>query len=82
MVSMVGQGDPGDRPTQPVPVSGRQRRSVDDGAGLACGGTGLGCEEQERPQDGRHWIEVRLSENGNRYQFPSTGNAPVLDDGL
>lgn len=36
----------------------------------------------ERPSDGRHWVEVRLSDSGYRVQFPSTGDAPLLDDAL
>jgi ferredoxin len=38
--------------------------------------------EEERPSDGRHWIEVRMSDTGHRFQFPSTGAAPLLDEAL
>jgi ferredoxin len=36
---------------------------------------------EERPQDGRHWVELR-DKLGSRFGFASDGSAPVLDDGL
>jgi ferredoxin len=36
---------------------------------------------EERPTDGRHWVEVRDWPDG-RFGFASDGSAPVLDDGL
>src|SRR5262249_37666289 len=44
-------------------------------------GTVLPPMTGERPNDGRHWVEVRDGETG-RFGFPSDGKAPVLDDGL
>lgn len=37
---------------------------------------------EERPADGRHWIEVRMSETGDRFQFASAGEVPMLDEAL
>jgi ferredoxin len=37
---------------------------------------------EERPRDGRHWVEVRLSDNGHSFKFPSAGQAPLLDEAL
>ncbi len=37
---------------------------------------------EERPRDGRHWVEVRMSETGDRFQFASTGGVPMLDEAL
>ena len=37
---------------------------------------------EERPRDGRHWIEVRMSETGDRFHFASTGRVPMLDEAL
>jgi ferredoxin len=37
---------------------------------------------EERPRDGRHWVEVRLSDTGHRFEFPSAGMVPVLDEAL
>jgi ferredoxin len=36
---------------------------------------------EERPTDGRHWIELR-DQHANRFGFAADGSAPVLDDGL
>jgi len=36
---------------------------------------------EERPQDGRHWVEIRDQPDG-RFGFASDGSGPVLDDGL
>ncbi|MEB2286417.1 MAG: 2Fe-2S iron-sulfur cluster-binding protein [Myxococcales bacterium] len=38
--------------------------------------------EEERPRDGRHWVEVRMSDTGYRFRFASAGEAPVLDEAL
>lgn len=38
--------------------------------------------EEDRPRDGRHWVEVRLSDTGHRFQFPSAGAVPLLDEAL
>ncbi len=40
---------------------------------------------EERPRDGRHWVEVRMSDSldpRDRFQFASTGKVPVLDEAL
>jgi ferredoxin len=37
---------------------------------------------EERPRDGRHWVEVRMSETGDRFQFASAGRVPMLDEAL
>ncbi len=37
---------------------------------------------EERPRDGRHWVEVRMSETGDRFQFASGGRVPMLDEAL
>lgn len=37
---------------------------------------------EERPTDGRHWVEVRLSDSGHRRYFASTGKVPMLDEAL
>jgi ferredoxin len=37
---------------------------------------------EERPSDGRHWVELRMSETGDRFYFASTGQVPMLDEGL
>ena len=37
---------------------------------------------EERPTDGRHWIEVRLSDSGYRRYFAATGQAPILDEAM
>ena len=29
--------------------------------------------QEERPSDGRHWVEVRMSETGDRFRFASDG---------
>jgi len=44
-------------------------------------GRWLPATREERPADGRHWVEVRTWPD-NRYAFASDGRAPVLDDGL
>jgi len=36
---------------------------------------------EERPTDGRHWVEIRDWPDG-RFGFASDGRAPILDDGL
>lgn len=36
---------------------------------------------EDRPTDGRHWVEVRDWPDG-RFGFATTGGAPVLDDAL
>jgi ferredoxin len=38
--------------------------------------------EEARPRDGRHWVEVRMSDTGHRFQFASAGAAPLLDEAL
>jgi ferredoxin len=38
--------------------------------------------EEQRPNDGRHWIEVHTPDPGYRCRFASTGAVPLLDDGL
>src|SRR5262249_54906516 len=45
----------------------------------AARGRGVTIEE-ERPTDGRHWVEVHVLDD--RYAFASSGNGPVLDDAL
>jgi ferredoxin len=37
--------------------------------------------EEERPSDGRHWVDVREGAEG-RFCFASDGSAPILDDAL
>jgi ferredoxin len=36
---------------------------------------------EERPTDGRHWVEIRAWPDG-RFGFASDGSAPVLDDAM
>jgi ferredoxin len=36
---------------------------------------------EQRPTDGRHWVELR-DQHANRFGFASDGGAPILDDGL
>lgn len=38
-------------------------------------------QQEERPTDGRYWVEVELLPEG-RFSFASDGGAPVLDDAL
>ncbi|HSP99546.1 MAG TPA: 2Fe-2S iron-sulfur cluster-binding protein, partial [Candidatus Dormibacteraeota bacterium] len=38
--------------------------------------------QEERPRDGRHWVEVRMSDSGHRFQFAATGAVPMLDEAL
>jgi 2Fe-2S type ferredoxin len=38
--------------------------------------------QETRPTDGRHWVEVRMSDSGHRFQFASTGTVPMLDEAL
>ncbi len=38
--------------------------------------------QEVRPADGRHWVEVRMSDSGYRCGFPSSGDVPLLDDAL
>jgi ferredoxin len=38
--------------------------------------------QQERPTDGRHWVEVQNDRAHFLFAFPSDGSAPVLDDAL
>lgn len=40
------------------------------------------ASQEERPSDGRHWVEVRMSDSGHRFQFASTGTVPLLDEAL
>jgi ferredoxin len=44
-------------------------------------GRALPITLEERPNDGRHWVEVRDIPDG-RFGFASDGGAPVLDDAL
>jgi ferredoxin len=44
-------------------------------------GTVLPSSSEERPSDGRHWVEVRDQPTGV-FSFASDGSAPVLDDAL
>ncbi len=37
---------------------------------------------EERPHDGRHWVEVRLSDHGQSFTFASAGEVPLLDEAL
>jgi ferredoxin len=37
--------------------------------------------EEERPTDGRHWVEVKLVAE-DRFGFASAGGAPILDEAL
>ena len=37
---------------------------------------------EERPSDGRHWVEVRMSEAGDRFGFAVGGDVPMLDEAL
>lgn len=37
---------------------------------------------EERPTDGRHWVEVRMSDAGHRFHFASSGEVPMLDEAL
>ncbi len=37
--------------------------------------------EDERPTDGRHWVQVR-AEPGGRFGFASDGSVPILDSAL
>ena len=37
---------------------------------------------EERPTDGRHWVEVRMSEDGDRFRFACGGAVPMLDEAL
>lgn len=39
-------------------------------------------DDEERPSDGRHWVELRMSETGDRFHFASRGDVPILDEGL
>src|SRR5262249_4934359 len=39
------------------------------------------ASEEQRPTDGRRWIEVRAGIDA-RAGFPSDGTGPILDDGL
>ncbi len=41
----------------------------------------LPSTREERPTDGRHWVEVRTLPD-NEFAFASDGRGPVLDDGL
>ena len=38
--------------------------------------------QEERPSDGRHWVEVRMSDSGHRFQFAATGTVPMLDEAM
>jgi ferredoxin len=38
--------------------------------------------DEDRPRDGRHWVEVRMSDTGHSFQFPSAGAVPLLDEAL
>ena len=42
----------------------------------------LRASQEARPTDGRHWVEVRMSDSGHRFQFASTGAVPLLDEAL
>jgi ferredoxin len=37
---------------------------------------------EERPTDGRHWVELRMSETGDRFHFACAEDVPMLDEGL
>ncbi|MFN8643457.1 MAG: 2Fe-2S iron-sulfur cluster-binding protein [Candidatus Binatia bacterium] len=37
---------------------------------------------EERPTDGRHWVEMRMSGTGHRFHFASSGAVPLLDEAL
>ena len=41
-------------------------------------------EQEQRPRDGRHWVQVqeRIAGQLLQYGFPSDGSAPILDDAL
>jgi ferredoxin len=41
----------------------------------------LPTKEDERPTDGRHWIQV-TAEPGGRFGFAADGSAPILDSAL
>jgi ferredoxin len=42
---------------------------------------GLAATDEERPTDGRHWVQVKVLAE-DRFGFASAGNAPVLDEAL
>ena len=44
-------------------------------------GASLPKTSEERPTDGRHWVEVREWPDGS-FSFASDGSAPILDDAL
>jgi ferredoxin len=46
------------------------------------GKLGLPADQEERPRDGRHWIEVQSPSSSERFGFSSDGTGPILDDGL
>jgi ferredoxin len=41
----------------------------------------LPTDQEERPRDGRHWVEV-IQPPDDRFGFASDGTAPILDNGL
>lgn len=48
-------------------------------------GTGLNRAmpaPEERPRDGRHWVEVRMSDSGHRVAFATRGDVPILDEAM
>jgi ferredoxin len=44
-------------------------------------GAAMSRTNEERPTDGRHWVEVRESPEGT-FGFASDGSVPILDEAL